>query len=444
MGPVRDDTREIQGYASATSVGHGEQIRFHVSVCAAPLFRVAVHRLGHYGGLGGRLMVMSPWLEGVVQAPPDRDPDSRLVACAWEPSWSLDVPADWLSGLYVAVFVSETGHRSCTPFVVREPERRSDVLVVLPFTTYAAYNAWPLDGETGTSLYQGYGEPGRLGGGAARADKVSFDRPYSHDGVPRLFEMDSSFVRWAEEAGYDVTYASGVDLHEGRVDPARHRALVFPGHDEYWSGEMVRAAGRAVAGRTHLAFLGANNVYWNARLEPSASGAPHRTVACYKDRPDPAPDGDGPTTLWRDVGPGRAKAEQGLLGVQYNGIVDAPRPLVVREAHHWLWAGTGLWNGDELPGLVGGEADGLDLTPGTPRPAGAEVTLLSASPYRYKNHGGKRDVTRVQNTALTRHPDGTLVFVAGTFHWPLALTVPKYRNEHVRTVTRNLLARMLA
>ncbi|CAM5665381.1 hypothetical protein SMICM304S_05120 [Streptomyces microflavus] len=43
-----------------------------------------------------------------------------------------------MSGIYLAVFTSADGFRSSTPFVVRDTERRSDLLMVLPFTTYQA------------------------------------------------------------------------------------------------------------------------------------------------------------------------------------------------------------------------------------------------------------------------------------------------------------------
>ncbi|MFH9468746.1 N,N-dimethylformamidase beta subunit family domain-containing protein [Streptomyces clavifer] len=31
---------------------------------------------------------------------------------------------------------------------------------------------------------------------------------------------------------------SSTDLHEGRIDPSRYTAIVFSGHEEYWSTEM--------------------------------------------------------------------------------------------------------------------------------------------------------------------------------------------------------------
>ena len=112
-------------------------------------------------------------------------------------------------------------------------------------------------------------------------------------------------------------------------------------------------------------------------------------------------------------------------------------PLVVRQSSHWFWSGTGLRDGDEIPDLIAVEADGFD--PSMPRPAGTRQTLLSASPYVDKLGRGRA----VQNTSLCENHRGTLVFVAGTFSWPLALNDPAHINPQVQRATHNLLTRML-
>lgn len=415
---VTDPDRQIQGYASTTSAAAGDSVAFHVSVRPAQEFTVTVHRIGHYGGQGGRQLAQSPTLRGIAQPVPPAHPEHGMIDCGWPVSWTLDIPEDWVAGVYLAVFRSKDGHRSSTPFVVRDTARASDILVVLPFTTYQAYNAWPQDGRTGKSLYKGFDAQGRNAGNAERAFKVSFDRPYSDSGRPSWFKMDSSFVRWAEMSGYDVTYASSIDLHEGRIDPTKYAALVFSGHDEYWSRQMRDVAEKAVASRTHLAYLGANNIYFHIRTEESPAGRNNRVVVCYKQDPDPTPNEHGPTVRWRDLEKKRKHAEQRLLGVQYNGMLARPVPLVVRRADHWLWQGTGLTEGEQIPNLVGVEADGHD--PRTRLPRRAVQQLLSHSPYLDGMGRGER----IQNTSLLQHRDGTMVFVAGTFLWPLALGSP--------------------
>ncbi|MFD5426736.1 N,N-dimethylformamidase beta subunit family domain-containing protein [Streptomyces sp. NPDC127084] len=432
-----DKAGHIHGYTSATSVSPGESLDFHVSVRSAEKFTVSLYRLGHYSGAGARRLAVSPELQGRPRPTPTPAAGSRVIACDWPVSWTFEIPKDWVSGLFLAVFTTTDGRRSYSPFVVRDLERASDILMVAPFTTYQAYNLWPRDGRTGKNLYRGYLPDGKTGGNPERSYEVSFDRPYSNLGLPMVFEMDSSFTRWAEQSGYDITYATSVDLHEGRIDPSRHTAIVFPGHDEYWSREMRDHAEGALKAGTHLAFLGANNIYFNVRLEPSSRHRAHRVVACYKEEQDPKPGPEGPTIRWRHLDRNNSRAEQGLLGVQYNGMLKEPVPLVVRESGHWLWEGTGLRDGDEIPDLVAVEADGFN--PKMPKPENMEQTLLSHSPYSDSMGRG----ARIQNTSLCVDRRGTMVFAAGTFNWPIALSEPGHVDERIRTATKNLLARML-
>ncbi|QDY77284.1 N,N-dimethylformamidase beta subunit family domain-containing protein [Streptomyces qinzhouensis] len=443
-----DSYGHIMGYASTTSVGHGQVIDFAISVRKARTYRVSVFRIGHYGGKGARLMTTSSVLTGYRQPAPATDPKTGAVACDWDPSWSIRIPRSWRSGLYQAVFTADDGYRSSTPFVVREPQRASAVLCVIPFATYQAYNMWPQDRKTGKNLYRGYLPSGSIGGFDKRAMKVSFDRPYAGAGVPSWFNMDTGFVRWAEGRGHDITYASSVDLHDGTVDPRRYRAVFFPGHDEYWSKQMYDSASRAVAAGRNLAFLGANNVYFHVRLEKSAKGRPNRLMACYKSAKDPAPGAAGRTSRWRQVRGDGSLAEQRLLGIQFNGIVQKPVPLVVRQPDHWLWRGTGVRDGEKLAQLVGVEADAYDAK--APGPPGARRTLLADSRYLDDRLPGPQ----TQHTALTEHAGGGSVFMAGTFHWPLALVDDDpYTKElkldgatkaKIRRATANLVNRLTA
>ena len=103
-------------------------------------------------------------------------------------------------------------------------------------------------------------------------------------------------------------------------------------------------------------FLGANALFRRIRLQPSALGTDREEVN-YRDvdddpgyRTHPL----GPTTSWRD-GP-HARPESALTGVVYecNPVnVDG----VVADATSWVFAGTGLHDGDHLHLLVGTEYD---------------------------------------------------------------------------------------
>lgn len=459
MNPADDrDERVIQGFTSRTSVLANESIDFFVSTEPACDFSIKIYRLGHYAGLGARLMASSPTLRGAAQALPKIDETTGEIRCEWSASWTLLVPKDWQSGLYLAVFKTRRGRQSYSPFVVRS-DRPATFCVFLPFATYQAYNQWPKDGVRGKSLYYGYiDNQARREGDAdhrfvdppapqfqlsyeKRARVVSFDRPYAADGIPTRFMYDHDFICWVERMGYDVTYADSMDLHSGTVNPNQYASLIFCGHDEYWSANMREMAKRARDNGVGLAFMTANNIYWHVAIECAGDGRPNRKIICYKSDEDPQADPGSSTNQWRAGHPAPAQPEQELIGVQYNGVVAATAPLVVQNADHWFWDGSGVKNGDLVAGLVKGEADGFDSD--QPAPKAATYALLSASPY--PRPSGRR---MVQNTSLYEMDDGTVVFAAGTLEWPAALGTspwPYRRNREDRRVqvaTANVLNRM--
>jgi hypothetical protein len=136
----------IEGFASATSIAPNEPLDFFVNT-PAPSFDLRIYRLGYYGGLGGRLVAEVRALPGRVQPKPQRDSDTGLASCSnWAASHRLTIPSDWVSGVYVAKLVRvDTQSQNYILFAVREvapteARKKSDILVQISVTTYAAYN----------------------------------------------------------------------------------------------------------------------------------------------------------------------------------------------------------------------------------------------------------------------------------------------------------------
>jgi hypothetical protein len=86
--------------------------------------------------------------------------------------------------------------------------------------------------------------------------------------------------------------------------------------------------------------------------------------------------------------------------------------MVIAQADNWVFAGTGLKDGDKLPGVVGNEYD--RVTPERPTPATIEV--LAHSPVTCK---GKKSFA---DASYYTAPSGAGVFDAGTFWWIPALS----------------------
>ncbi|MEV5508983.1 N,N-dimethylformamidase beta subunit family domain-containing protein [Streptomyces orinoci] len=392
-GPAR-----IAGFAGEAAVAPGECLDLRVTTEPPQPFTVHIHRVGHYPGHPTAEVAVSPRLPGLAQ--PEPLVAGRTAACHhWWLSWRLRIPRDWRPGAYLAELRAADGQRGYVPFTVRDGGP-GDLLLVLPDLSWQAANAYPEAGGPG------HEPPATL----------SLDRPYAGDGRPAGLAAVHDFIRWAERLGYDLAYAHGHDLHSGRIDPGRYRGLVFPGCHTYWTAPMRQAVEQARDVGTSLVFLSAGTLNRRAELAPSPAG-PDRLLVRRGRRP-----------LWRDAG----LPEQQLLGIQSAGRVPAPAPLVVRNSGHWLWEGTGTAEGEELPGLVTGEADRYH--PRTALPPHTERVLLAHSPYR-----DAKGTRRHQETSLYRAPGGALVFAAGTHGWTRALDRPGHADPRIQRATANLL-----
>jgi hypothetical protein len=435
---------EIEGYASKTSVNRGESIALFVSTVDAR-YTLDVFRMGWYGGAGARRVAGPLSRPGIRQPIPSPDASTGLLECDWREPYRLTTADDhgpWPSGVYLArLTASASGAQAYIVFVVRDDDRPAPVVFQSSVTTYAAYNNWG-----GRSLYA-------FNSAGAPARKVSLDRPYAMNpyGVPLdgagdfLRRWEYNTVRWLEREGYDVGYLTDVDTHERGEAVRRHRVFLSVGHDEYWSWAMREHVEAARDRGVALVFLGANTSFWQIRFEPSHRGEPDRTIVAYKGAaatedpyaasPDP-PTARLATGRWRE--PPTSRPEADLVGVQY--IADpVDGDMIVADATNWTFEGTGLSNGDALPGLLGYEVDAVSDA----SPPGLHV--LAHSPFgRGAAEPGHSDMVIYQASS------GALVFATGSMYWSWGLddyNAPRLHSRRVsaaaQQVTRNVLARML-
>lgn len=433
---VGDDIAgQIKGYASATSVNKGESLTFYVSVSPVQAYSLDVYRLGWYQGLGGRLMQHLGPLNGVSQPACPVDASTGLIECAWAPGPTLDVPTTWTSGVFVGVLTNAANVQNAIVFTVRDDTRNAPLLVQQAVATYQAYNNYPDDRRIGKSVYESSSYGANTVVGTRRAVKVSFDRPYARDGMGQLLSYDINLIRWLELSGYDVSYSTDVDTHAHAVDPRAHRGLLVMGHDEYWSKEMFDTIEGARDSGVNVAFVGANEAYRQIRFEPSSSGVSNRVVVCYKSSIDPV---KGPTMTVDFRAAGRP--EQSMIGVAYTSVVAVPAPFVVTESDSWFYWGTGFRDGDQVPGLVGGESDRMRSE--YPGPVARAVSVLSRSPFTTPPYAPD-----YSQATLYQAPGGAWVFAAGTFFWSWALDdfgAHGVTDARIQRATTNLLDRFVA
>jgi len=438
--PADDLNKQIKGYASATSVNKGDSITFYVSAAPAQTYTIDIYRMGYYQGLGGRLLQSVGPLPGVQQPLCPGDLNTGLIECNWSASYTLAVPTAWTSGIFIAKLTSAAGFQNWITFAVRDDARTAGLLYAQPVNTYQAYNNYPNDNATGKSIYNfnSFGAP--TVSGTARAVKVSWNRPYADRGAGQFFNWEYYFIRWIERSGYDVKYATSVDTHQHSDRLLGSKGFLSIAHDEYYSKEMYDGLETARAGSVHLAFFGANGVYWQVRFEPSPlTGVADRVMVGYKDRTtDPV---QGPTTTVQFRDPLINRPEQTLMGVQFNGQIafDAPRaPFVVKNSSSWVYTGTGVRDGDQIPGIVGYEMDGSTASAPLPNAIGATYEILSESPYT--DSGG---VPLVSNATIYQAPSGAWVFGAGITDWAWGLDLDGTADPRIQRITSNILDRFV-
>lgn len=441
----------IEGYCSRTSVKAGEKIAFHVSTNPATEFSIQLYRLGYYGGAGGRLITtVGPFdgrrmttlgpIAGKLQPVPPVS-EKRLRECRWEPCVELEVPKEWVSGVYLAK-LSAAKHRyqNYCIFIVRD-ERPADLLFQCSTNTWQAYNKWPEN----HSLYDN-DRPDRRP--LVSGVRVSFDRPYAKypqvtdnplstgSGEFLLFEFP--FAYWLEQHGYDVTYCANEDVHNSLETITRCKAFLSVGHDEYWSRKQYDHCMEAVKRGVNFGFFSGNSCCFVTPFSPSSSGVPNRIIE-RMGRYGGIRKGE---EKWMADLPEEAPNEATLIGAQtvtpFNGSGD----WICTKPNHWIFAETGMKEGDRIPGLVGWEFHGDPAKiPGLEVVAAGKTLTGGEAESHYEATiypGPKRNTVFNASTifwcqGLSSTPGHWLPFVHnGRPHGP---------DRRVQQITKNLLAK---
>lgn len=417
---------QLEGYASAPSVNHGEPIALHLRADGTHQVSWELLRMGWYGGLGARLVARGGPVTVGPQPSPSPDPSTGRVECRWPVSFTIPTDPAWTSGVYLVRLTRDDGPQSYVISVVRADERKGAAVVQASVTTWQAYNDWG-----GESLY--VSASGQWGG---YAKEVSFDRPYANDyGAGEFLDYELPFVLWAESRGYDLTYVTNVDVDRDPSLLQGQRLFVSVGHDEYWSRPARAAVESAIGAGVNVAFLSADTCYWQIRLEASSAGTPRRTEVCYKAASlDPLGTTSLATVRWRD--PPLNDPENALRGVMSDRWQFDNFPFVVAHADSWVYAGTGVQEGDALSPVVGYETDRVFDNGHTP----AGLVPLARSPYLQMDAG-----PNWHNASVYPAPSGAFVFTAGSIEWSWGLSggpgAAALADARIQRMTDNLFQR---
>ena len=418
----------IQGFAADLSVDNGTTVDFKINVTDAANFNVKIYRLGYYQGNGARLITNLGNFAGNIQPSPITDPSTGLVDCGnWSVSVSWAVPANAVPGIYLAKLTrNDNNGASHIAFVVRDDNSNADILFQTSDATWQAYNVYG-----GNSLY--VGSTAYPGG---HATKVSYNRPFltraggggSSSSEDWLFHAEYPMIRWLERNGYNLNYATNIDIARFPNIMQNHKVFLSVGHDEYWSKEQRDNITTARNNGKHLAFFSGNEIYWKTRWENSIDGSntAFRTLVCYKEgtmgentcgtKCDPSPVWTG---LWRDGCTPTYPANDGCipensLSGQISwqwGYAAIQVPAAYKNLRFWRNTSiTSLSEGQVAtlaPNTLGYEFDWEQ--PNGHYPSGR--ILMSSTTAFGKNH----------KLSLYKYSSGAWVFGAGTVQWSWGL-----------------------
>ena len=437
----------IDGFADLNYAAVGNIVHLFVST-TAPTFTVTAYRMGWYQGLGAREIWASAPIAGTVQPPCPVTPVTNMVSCAnWTPDVTMPVTPAFVPGDYLLKLVGSGNQQAYVLLTVWDPSSHATYLIMNRSLVEQGWNTFD-----GYSFYAGVG-PCILDSNTYpvcdRARVVSFDRPYAGDGSSDFLTNEYPLVAYAEELGLDVTYCTDICISEHPTFVLQHRALLGLDHDETWTNSERLAVIDAFDAGVNVAFLGAATLVRHARLQPSALG-PDREEVDYRNGAEDPLDGKidpkevtgntwaSPPTDW---------VASAFLGQLYSGYLQSGQPSVamkVFDASAWIFKGTGLADGDLIPGVINSDIDHVD--PGGPKPADLQVLAHSPIPLSeaFTDEGKWNGFTYSDMTYYTSATSHAGLFDSGDNVWVATLvrcpaTDPTCPSSYTRRITGNLL-----
>jgi hypothetical protein len=438
---------QIEGFTDLNYAAVGNTAELFVST-PSPTFRVVAYRMGWYQGKGARQVWASGRIAGHVQPVCPLTPTINMVSCDnWTPSLSVPITKAFVQGDYLLKLEGSGGQQGYIPLTVWDPDSDATYLVINRTFTEEAWNFYG-----GYSFYQGEGACAPDSDTypvCNRARVASFDRPYNTgDGASDFMGNEFPLIQFCEEHGLDVTYVTDVTLDADPQIALRHRVLFSLGHDEVWTYNEREAAVTAESRGVNVVFFGAASVLRHARLQPSPLG-PDREEVDYRDSSEDPLNGNGnpmevtgntwssPPTNWSEVP---------FVGENYSGYLNGADnvPFVVYDAAAWIFKGTGLSDGSQLPGVILSDVDHLDPSSAIP----ADLQVLGHSPIPasmiYTNQGVWGNLSYSDMTYYTDPHSQAGILDTGTVNWiysmnPCVATDPHCPAPTVRKMTGNLL-----
>jgi len=418
-----------------TSVSCGQTVGIHASshlISEAPTGKRTFQalRIGWYGGSGARLIWTSKPIQLKMQKSPIVKNAERMVETHWKTTVTFTVGKDWVPGFYLIASVSPQGAlESVAPLVVRAPLASSKLVLVHSTLTWAAYNTYG-----GRSLYLGPGGS-IVGRRLERSRIVSMDRPIEGSGALHLDRDGITLVQFLEKEGLNTDQISDVDLHQWPSISTHYNGVVFSGHAEYFTRRMFDTITADRNQGINLAFLGANNAYWQTRLDASPTGGFRHVIVYRKTTEDPVTANKAVTVEFQD--PHVNTPPNLLTGTLTTGVhvfgnvhaVDIPKWLKIPAKS----AIEGVPGDSEINSTVKGAA----------QPPNVHVLFAGKLDFRDTLPSTEEEVSKfeklpIEETVWFSTPSGAAVFSASITTWTCNL-LPSCISHAVGAPTESIL-----
>lgn len=459
----------VLGYVWPKWVQTGESSEFRVH--AVEPYQLTLWRYGYKK----EFVKMLGWFDehgprAVMQITPDGDYTQTGVN--WNkvgygsPHLTQFVVGPERSGLYYLQAKTESGKFFSFPWVVAPAKPSASIAVVGSSITWNAYNNFGgrsnyvnstglpdepvVNARLDQTRYTQVGVFKEWGSPDEAYKPLSFERPEPCNHIAEGTEVTDPIagrqqchlapaewrlLGWLEREGFGYDFYSENQLHDGTLDLDDYKVLMISTHPEYWSRDMylkVKSWVHERGGR--FMYLGGNGL--NAEvvfLDPD-------TIQIRNHVPD-----EGGAFRYFDETLGRevesrmdrtVESEANLLGVVMteSGIMTSA-PYRAINADHWVFAGTGIENGDLFGekslhercagGASGHETDKMSAS-------SPPETVLLAKGTNPDDGGGEMTIYELAN--------GGSVFSVGSITYPASLLV----DDAISRITANVLSRFLS
>jgi putative cell wall-binding protein len=406
LRPV-ENSHDIEGYSDKISYFPGETIQLKVH---APNNRFSVDFIRH-----GKEANTYFQTEVTNVSSQNYFGDSYREGAFWKTSYSYKIPDNWTTGIY-SVKLSDGVNVFHVTFVIKERTPQSNDIAVLASTnTWEAYNSWG-----GKSLYS----YSYINGVRNYNEIVSSNRP-NPGAIPtgdegHLANGERHVLSWLERNNHSYSMITEFDFHNNPSLLNSYKTLIISTHSEYWSTPMYRGLESFLRRGGNVLYLSGNGIYWK--------------VALKGDQIEVKKDG-GYHSFTSEKGGNLYKIgmpETALVGVGYRSTgFSVPAPYKVMNNTHWIFANTGIRNGD-LIGRIG-----LNKVNGSNGGASGWETD-QVDQYTPKNYvllaRGTNTIGKGADMIYYDHPGGGGVFSTGSITFGGSLAVDSQLTKIVNNV----------